>query len=191
VLDELASTLEDAAQALLERDTEAAQRALERARAIDTSAVHDAVAVGRETTQIAPPRRSSRPLVNRYAEAVAQLDRAVGNVQVLARGGVRALQLGDSVPPEIADAMRDLAEAVRALDLLLDVPEGETDVRAPALRAAGAATLVLDGTQNLSVSAIVAQIRSTAVDLLRGSGLEQTSAQEAVRQAARELAREG
>ena len=39
------------------------------------------------------------------------------------------------------------------------------------MRAAGQATLVLERTGNLSVSVIVGQVRSTAVDLLRGSGM--------------------
>jgi len=185
VLEDLASTLEDVAQALLERDTTAAERALLRARAIDASAVHEAVDVGRETVLLAPPRRRARPQVARYADAATQIDLAVRDVRVLARGAIRAIALSDSVPPEIADALRSLAEAVRALDAVLVGPEGSADVQAPAVRAAGSATLVLEGTQNLSVTAIVAQIRSTAVDLLRGSGLDRDAAQEAVRHASR------
>jgi len=191
VLEELAATLEDVAQALLERDQGAAERALLRARAIDATAVHEAVEVGRETTRLVQLRRRARPHVDRYADAATQIELAIRDVVVLARGGVRAIQLADSVPREIADALRNLAAAVRALDALLEGPEGEADVRAPAVRAAGSATLVLEGTQNLSVTAIVAQIRSTAVDLLRGSGLERETAQEAVRQAARRQAAEG
>jgi hypothetical protein len=59
-------------------------------------------------------------------------------------------------------------------------------VREPALRAAVRATLVLQETGNLSVSVIVGQIRSTAVDLLRGSGLSYDEAAGAVRDAVSE-----
>ena len=55
----------------------------------------------------------------------------------------------------------------------------------PALRAAATATVVLEGTANLSVSVIVGQIRSTATDLLTGTGMSYEEAVEAVRSASR------
>jgi hypothetical protein len=61
-------------------------------------------------------------------------------------------------------------------------------VREPALRAAAQATLVLEQTSNLSVSVIVAQVRSTAVDLIRGWGLDREDAERLVREAADRLA---
>ena len=61
-------------------------------------------------------------------------------------------------------------------------------VREPALRAAAPATLVLEQTSNLSVSVIVAQVRSTAVDLIRGWGLARDEAERLVRDAAHRLA---
>ena len=57
-------------------------------------------------------------------------------------------------------------------------------VREPALRAAAPATLVLEQTSNLSVSVIVAQVRSTAVDLIRGWGLARDEAERLVRETA-------
>ena len=47
-------------------------------------------------------------------------------------------------------------------------------------------TLVLEGTTNLSVSVIVGQIRSTATDLMTGTGLSYDEATVAVREAIRE-----
>jgi uncharacterized membrane protein YgaE (UPF0421/DUF939 family) len=187
VLEELAATLEDIAQALLERDAEGAERALERARAIDAleSRFYDAVDVSRETARFSPPRRSARDRVDLYAEAAGQVDLAVRNVRVMARGAIRALQLGDSVPPEVATALQAMAEAVRALGGVLEGDGLEAAVQEPALRAAGIATQVLDGTSNLSVSVIVGQIRSTAVDLLRSTGEDPDVARDAVRGAAR------
>jgi hypothetical protein len=57
-------------------------------------------------------------------------------------------------------------------------------VHPPALRAAAASAAVLERTGNLSSTVIVGQIRSTAVDLLRGSGMTYEEAAEAVRTAA-------
>ena len=87
----------------------------------------------------------------------------------------------------VADAVRDLAEACLALREALADPERADAVRTPALHAAATATRVLEETGNLSVTVVVGQVRSTAVDLLRGSGLTYTEAAELVREAAREV----
>jgi uncharacterized membrane protein YccC len=186
VLDELAGTLEDVAQALRTRDPDKAEAALVRARGIDELGARfvDATLEGRETTRISPARRRARGGVEFYAEAANRIDLAVRNVRVLARGAMRALALDENVPPEVADSLEDLAEAVRALVGALETGEGFNAVREPALRAAATATHVLDGTTNLSVSVIVGQVRSTATDLLTGIGLSYEEATEAVRDAA-------
>lgn len=185
VLDELAGTLDDIAVAMLHRDRELAERALRRARAIDELSVRffDAVGVSRETITYAPSRRRSRRRVEDYAAAAAQIDLAVRNVRVLARGTIRGVRLQENVPPEVADALRLLAQAVRAFGDAVDHPERVERVREPALRAAALATQVLEDTANLSVSVIVGQIRSTATDLLTGTGLDTDHAAEAVRAA--------
>ena len=185
VLDELAGVLDDIAEAMLERDRDLAERALRRAREIDDLSVRffDAVGVSRETTTFAPPRRRYRRKVEDYAAAAAQIDLAVRNVRVLARGAIRAVRLDENTPSEVADALRLLAQAVRAFGDAIDHPERVERVREPALRAAAIATKVLEDTANLSVSVIVGQIRSTATDLLTGTGLDTDRAAEAVRAA--------
>ena len=187
VLAELAAVLEDIATALQRRSGEAVQAALARGRKIDplSRALDQALAVGRETARLAPPRRRLLSTVDVYADAAGQIDLAVRNVRVLARGARRAIDLDENVPPEVADALRELAVAVRGLGDALDDPDHAEAVRTPALRAAGMATLVLERTGNLSVSVIVGQVRSTAVDLLRGSGMSYDGAVDAVRGAAR------
>ena len=60
-------------------------------------------------------------------------------------------------------------------------------MRGPALQAAARATKVLDETGNLSVTVVVGQVRSTAVDLLRGSGLTYDEAARLVRTATRRV----
>jgi uncharacterized membrane protein YgaE (UPF0421/DUF939 family) len=188
VLAELAAVLDDVADALETRDRAAVQSALDRGRAIDELArnLDEALSAGRETAYLAPPRRRMLGTVDVYADAAAQLDLAVRNVRVLARGARRAIDLEENVPPEAAAALRSLADAVRALRGAIDDPERAGEVREPALRAAGQATLVLERTGNLSVSVIVGQVRSTAVDLLRGSGMSYDEAAEAVREAVRD-----
>jgi uncharacterized membrane protein YgaE (UPF0421/DUF939 family) len=185
LVDELAATLEDIAVAVLERDRDLAERALLRARGIDelTGRLVEAVEVSRETTRYAPPRRRLRSRVERYAEAATHVDLAVRNVRVLSRGTIRAVRLDENVPPEVAHAVRDLAAAVRAVPDALEHPGRPDGVREPALRAAATATHVLEDTGNLSVSVIVGQVRSTATDLLSGTGMDSEAAAENVRQA--------
>jgi hypothetical protein len=183
VLAELAAVLEDIADALAARSREAVQAALSRGRGIDELArkLDRALVVGRETVWLAPPRRRLLGTVDLYADAAVQIDLAVRNVRVLARAARRAIDLDENVPPEVADSLRELAAAVRGLGDALDDPDRADAVREPALRAAGKATLVLENTGNMSVSVIVGQVRSTAVDLLRGSGMSYDDAAAAVR----------
>ena len=126
VLDELAETLRDIARALRERDEELAEAALVRARGIDEfgERFFDATLESRSTTQLSPARRRARDTVEFYAEAAARIDLAVRNVRVLARGAMRALALDENVPPEVADALDDLAEAVQALAAALETRRG-------------------------------------------------------------------
>ena len=189
VLEELAATLRAIAAAIEEGTEEAAERVLLRARALDEleAQLEEAVAVSRETSRFAPVRRRTRGTVDFYADASAQIDLAIRNVRVLARGALRGARLHENMPPEIAGAIRDLADACLALQEALVDPEAADAVRAPALRAAAAATRVLEQTGNLSITVVVGQVRSTAVDLLRGSGLTYEEASSLVRDAVRRV----
>jgi hypothetical protein len=190
VLNELGGVLEDVAGALEQRDVATAGRALVRARRIDghRSTFHEAVLGGSEIVRMAPPRWRLREQLAVYADADAQLDLAIRNVRVLARGAIRAIELHDAVPPPISEALRDLARAVRGIESALVDEDAGDHARAAAIHAAGIATLVLERTGNLSVNVLVAQVRSTATDLLRVLGLERDEALEQVRAAAQGLA---
>lgn len=102
----------------------------------------------------------------------------IASVETLSRAVVRALTLGENVPPPMPRAIRDLSSAVRRLEESLDDPRGEVSVREPALRAAGQASLVLEQTGDLSAGAIVVQVRAAAVDLLRSSGVTREESRE-------------
>jgi uncharacterized membrane protein YgaE (UPF0421/DUF939 family) len=186
VLDELAATLEDIAVAIVERDRSLADASLVRARGIDelSDRFAEAVSVARETTVYAPLRRRSRGRVDDYAGAATRVDLAVRNVRVLARGTIRAIRLDENVPPSVAEAVRELAAAVSAFSGSLEDPARAAEVRDHALRAAATATQVLENTGNLSVSVIVGQVRSTATDLLQGTGMTHDEAAEEVGRAA-------
>jgi uncharacterized membrane protein YgaE (UPF0421/DUF939 family) len=187
-LAEIAGTLEDVARALERRDPELAERAWARVYAVRLAELDGAVAAGREMLRLAPFRGGTREQFTRYEQAAVQIRTALTSVEALSRAAVRALSVDDNVPAPVPDALRDLAETVRTLDEYLDDPAGRPVVREPALRAAAQATLVLEQTSNLSVSVIVAQVRATAVDLIRGWGLDRAEAERLVRDAADRLA---
>jgi uncharacterized membrane protein YgaE (UPF0421/DUF939 family) len=191
LLDELASLLSDLAVALERRDRDAVVDALLRARRLDDcyADLKQTVEMGLEVARYSPLRRRDRTGLQRYATATTQIDLAIRDVRVMARGAVRAIELADNVPPDVIDALRDLSAAVRALAPALDDPQRASRAREHAIRAAAQATLSLESTANLSTSAIVGQVRSAAVDLLRGLGEDREAAVAAIRAAARDVAR--
>ena len=136
----------------------------------------DAVDIARETVSVRPPVWRARERLPLYADAVAQLDLAVRNARVLARRAVAAVRRHGPAPPELAGAVDCLADALDELVHHLDDPDAETSSRRIALEAARRATAVLARDRTMSTSALVAQVRSTAVDLLRGSGLTEDEA---------------
>jgi uncharacterized membrane protein YccC len=183
VVAELAGTLEDVAAALQASSRDQAVLALRRARELDplAAAFADALAAGRETALAALPRRRALTEMETFAEAGAQLDLAVRNARVIARGALRGIEVGDHIPPEACVAVRELAEAVRALGPWLEGSGDPAAVRDTAVRAAERANLVLETTANLSVSLIVGSVRAAAVDLIRGTGLSREDALALVR----------
>jgi uncharacterized membrane protein YgaE (UPF0421/DUF939 family) len=181
VLEELAATLDDVAVAILKRDRKLAEAALIRARDMDgmSDRLAETVTMSRETARYAPHRRRFRGQIEDYADAVGRIDLAVRNVRVLARGIIRAVRLNENMPPDTAEAVRELAAAARAFAEATDTGDFEP-VRENALRAAATATRVLESTANLSVSVIIGQVRSTATDLLAATGMSTDEAAEAV-----------
>ena len=186
-LGELARTLEAIADALEERDLEAAEEALVKARRVSGrwSRFEEALELGRESARFAPPRRRRRDHFELYEEAGHPLDLTVRDVQVLARGAVRALRIGDPVPPTLPDALRDLAEAVKGVAGHLREGGDEKEVGRAARRAAETASAVLDRDENVSLSMIVGHVQATAVDALRSVGVERLDAHEGIGEVAR------
>jgi uncharacterized membrane protein YgaE (UPF0421/DUF939 family) len=185
LLQELAGALDDTADAIEHDDRAAANRALTRSRGIDPllARYREAMDVARETVSLAPTRRRVRPLLDPYETAISGLDNAIRNTRVLGRGAVRAIELDEHVPPLALEAIHDLAASVRELATEFADPKRGSDAEECALRAAARSTAALEVTANLSASVIVGQIRSTAVDLLRGMGMDGDEARSAVRDA--------
>lgn len=181
LFDDLAATLTDVARALRVDDLALAQRALDRARELDAEVddLRGSIEVAAETARLAPHKRDRRELVGSYADAVEQLDLAVRDTRVLARAAVALMRHIDSggAPPELADAILDLADGVRALGEQMTAGAPAEATRRHAGDAAARTRGLFPDAQALAVSRVVGQIRSTGIDLLRGSGLEIEEAQ--------------
>lgn len=189
LLSRLSGTLIDTADALEHSSEEEMTAALERARSLDPAVREMMIAVeaGQETISLSPIRRSSRGRVDQLATAAEPIDLMIRNTRVLARAGVRAIDLDEHVPPVATEAIRDLASAVRSLDRHLGGAPRHSATRDAALRAAAAASAALEETSNLAVSVIISQVRATATDLLIGLGMTREEAVEEVRSARSKL----
>jgi hypothetical protein len=188
VLEDLATALRDAAAALIGGDLELAEHALSEAQRIDArvARLREELDGSYQIARLAPPRRRHLGYVAYYTTAADQLDLAVRDTRVLARAAVTLVREKGVAPGPLAEAILGLALAVEALAGCLEQPDHPLDdARHFALGAAGEATSVLQRTNDLETSALVAQVRSTAVDLLQAAGMDSSEALEALREASR------
>lgn len=171
-------TFEELAGALQDGDPDRALQALDGARAIDARVadLHETLLTARETVRLAPPRRSARDAVERYARSAPQLDHAVRNGRVLARHALRYSRARLPAPEGLVVALRELGGAVWALAAAYDDPPRGEEARHRALGAATRARETFEREPDLALTEIVGQIRSTAVDLARAGELAGASA---------------
>jgi uncharacterized membrane protein YgaE (UPF0421/DUF939 family) len=182
-LDVLAGGLAETAVALREGAQDRAQAALDRLRGAEAELrrLTDAIAAGRETVTLAPVRWRARAPLAQYVDAAEHLARALRNSRVLVRRAVTLIKDDERVPGPLAQAVADLAEAVRRLRRELADGAEPVGARERALRAVDAAARAYADGVGFSGSVIVAQVRSTATDLLRASGLAPKQSDQLVR----------
>ena len=190
VFAESTAVLEEVADALEDGDARRVQRAYVKAREIDArvAGLKEAVAAGRETARLAPPRRRSLGHMELYAAAADQIDLTVRDVRALARAALSVVQPEDPAPERLLAAIRGLARATEALAAYLQTPGDPPDeTRRLALEAAREASALLeeheDLARNLGINALVDQIHSSAVDLIGGTGMDRSEALQALEEA--------
>ncbi len=189
VFAESAAVLEEVADALEGGDAGRVQRAYLKAREIDArvSGLKEAVAAGRETARLAPPRRRSLGHLELYAGAADQIDLTVRDVRALARAALSVVQPEDPAPEPLPAAIRGLARATEALAAYLQTSGDPDETRRLALEAAREASTLLeeheDLARNLGFNALVDQIHSSAVDLIGGTGMDRAAALRALEEA--------
>ncbi|WP_309238769.1 FUSC family protein [Actinoplanes aureus] len=177
---DLADLLDDMNKALSTCDEPAAQAALQRAQQMTgcVERLRAEVLAAAETLRLRVRRRRRIRQVHQVEATTHQLDHVVGNIWMLARHTVTLTRLHTETPPELSAAVTVLAHAVRAAGESLatdltgrDDPDQHADqADAAALRAVRIAAKLLASEQPLPHTMIIGQIRTTAVDLLRGVG---------------------
>jgi uncharacterized membrane protein YgaE (UPF0421/DUF939 family) len=186
LLDELAAVLARTADALRERDAEAASAALARARASQPliDELRAALRGGHEVTRVSPLLRRRRRVLGRFAELAERADYAMRNARVLVRRTYTALCDDEPAAPELADVLNELATAVRVLTAQVGRDGDRAMAREPVLDAARHAGALEDKfTPGPSEVVIIAQLRSIALDLLQATGMSRPEALAAMRAA--------
>ena len=177
VFEELGIALRDAAAALAAGDVRHARSAA-RAGENVTSQIDElrhAVVVGQDTARWSPTRRPDRAEVERYARTLVHVDLAARSARVLARNVLVYVRSGRTAHPELAEAVRELGLAASELPAQFTEPWRSGDVLRMALRAAGRATDVAEGANDIAVNEIAGQLRSIAVDIVRASEAGETA----------------
>lgn len=184
-LDVLAEGLTETADALAARDGDEVEAALARLRAAegDLRTLQEAIEAASETAALAPVRWRTRGALSQYIDAAEHVARALRNSRVLVRRALVLVRDGEELPPALAEAVRALGEAVTWLRRELADAVEPVAARERALRAASEAGVAYAEGVGFSGSVIVAQVRSTAVDLVRATGLDGKEANRLVRRA--------
>jgi uncharacterized membrane protein YgaE (UPF0421/DUF939 family) len=157
--DDLASSLRELAQALVDHDRELADRALGRIDAIDTQRVHAALILARDVARRAPRRRAARRRLEPLDPLVAALDAAVADARSAATGVLRTLGTEGHAPPEAGEALRALADGLHAFD--------PAEVRDAVRRAREAANTARDADPSLGVGVLAHAAHAIADELDR------------------------
>lgn len=184
-LDLLAAQLDVCAEALRNRDRGAAQRALFRLRENkeELAALSEAIEGAKETITISPARWHRRDELTHYAEAADPIDRAMRNSGTLIRRSVTIIEDEEPVPGTMPDSIAHLAESVRLLRHEFAAGEEPEKARERSLRAVSEAGRAYAEGVGFSGSVVIAQVRTTASDLMVASGIDQEEANRLVRQA--------
>ncbi|WP_374225570.1 aromatic acid exporter family protein [Micromonospora sp. C31] len=183
-LDLLAAQLDVTADALRDRDQPKAQQALDRLRnnQEELAAFTEAIDGAKETAMLSPIRWHRRDELTHYAEAAGPVDRAMRNAGTLTRRAVTLIEDEEPIPGPMPDAVAHLAESVRLLKHEFAVGEEPERARERALRAVSEAGRAYAEGVGFSGSVVVAQVRTTASDIMVASGLTQEEANRGVRQ---------
>ncbi|MBL7254566.1 FUSC family protein [Paractinoplanes lichenicola] len=181
----LADGLHRVGAGLAERDRTAIEDALAHLRAAETTfaAFSAAVTAARENVAFAPARWRSRGALALYVDGASHITYALRNCRVLSRRADTALGDDEAIPEVLPVSVGLLGDAVDLLRQEWAKGVEPVAARERALRAAAECGKAYDEGVGFSGGVIVAQIRTTATDLLRASGVDYAEAPRLVRRA--------
>ena len=164
---DLASVMRETASGIRGGSSAATAEALGRGRLLEP--LHEqwaeALAIGRETTQLSPFRYDRRDFWEETSRLVTGANRATRNLRVMVRRVTVALETGQPLPTDLPDLLDRLAAA-------LDLAASSEGAIGPLVELAAHLDPVALGAQTLSAQVVVGQLRVAVVDLLDGLGLE-------------------
>lgn len=157
---QLATALDEAAEALAAGDRGRAQRAIERIWAVDDHALARALMTAREVTRAAPRRRPMRRRVEKLGDLYRELEASVYDSHAIATGVVR-LTAAAAAPGEAVAAIEAAAAAVRAIE-----PD---EARAASARARDAAAALRAVDSSLGASVVAHGVAGVAEHTFRAA----------------------
>jgi uncharacterized membrane protein YgaE (UPF0421/DUF939 family) len=181
----LSDGLHQVARGLAGADPDLVEETLGKLRAAEGAfaAYSAAATAARENVAFAPARWRARGALNQYVEGADQLTYALRNVRVLIRRVNNALGDHENIPPVLPASVGLLGDAVDLLKQEWAKGAEPVATRERALRAAAESGQAYEEGVGFSGGVVVAQVRSTATDLLRATGVEYADAPRLVRRA--------
>jgi uncharacterized membrane protein YgaE (UPF0421/DUF939 family) len=184
-LSALADGLHQVAKGLAAADADLVDETLQKLRAAEGAfaAYSAAATAARENVAFAPARWRTRGALNQYVEGADQLTYALRNVRVLIRRVSNTLSDHENVPHVLPDSIGLLGDAVDLLKHEWAKGAEPVATRERTLRAAAESGQAYEEGVGFSGGVVVAQVRSTATDLLRATGVDYAEAPRLVRRA--------
>ena len=181
VVDKEARLLAAAADVMVNGDPEVATDLLSDARATDflVRELDDAAAEGMSVVVSSPFRRQDRRDLRRLVDLVEPVDRALRSTRVLVRQTAVSAAHDIEVPAAYAEFCTDLARTTARVAAELRTQRTAEGVREELLDL-GARSGCLERSDELAAEAILTQLRSIVLDLLMLTGMDSTSASEAM-----------
>ena len=173
VVRKISELLRRAAASARDGDVEAAAEVLASARGTESllAELRSAADEGLSVLTSSPFKRHHAPGVRKMADLVEPLDRAMRSTRVLVRRVTIAVGRGESLPPGYGTLLLELATATDVIARALS-ENASPEIGRPALLEVAAATAEVPRTPSLVTETVLAQIRSTVVDLLQVTGLD-------------------
>jgi hypothetical protein len=163
----LADALEEVVVALASGERGRARAALRHLNSLDERRLEDALALARDVARRAPRRRPLRRRLEALGEAWLELEASVNDARAIATGALRLLGESATPRPELVEAVRAAAAAVRTID--------PKEARTAAEEARVAAARAREQDASLGASVVTYGVISVADHALRAAAAREAA----------------